>query len=274
MQVPRRWKLKLLRHASRLPFFFVAAWVAAIGLALVTGTRPRGWWFGSLLLLVLLAALLATWARWQREVAIRESALPQYLKRKLREAYPHLDGRDCDLVERGFRQFFIACLRSNTRFVSMPSKAVDAFWHEFILHTRAYAQWCELTLGRFLHHTPAEVLGAKASDNDGLRRAWFWSCKEESINARKPSRLPLLFALDAKLGVADGFRYVTDCSGVRKRGEAVATAGAGAVHCATDFSDGSYAGDADGMGGVDSSEGGGSDGGDGGSSCGGSCGSD
>ena len=269
MQVPRRWKLKLLRHASRLPFLFVAAWVAAIGLALVTGTRPRGWWFGSLLVLVLLAGLIATWARWQREVAIRESALPQFLKRKLREAYPHLEGRDCDLVERGFRQFFIACLRSNTRFVAMPSKVVDAFWHEFILHTRAYAQWCELTLGRFLHHTPAEALGATASDNDGLRRSWFWSCREESIDARKPSRLPLLFALDAKLAIADGFRYVTDCSGFRKSGEAAAAAGAGAVHCATDFGDGSYAGDASGMGGADGSDGGDNGGGDGGSSCGG-----
>src|SRR5262249_30259160 len=150
------------------------------------------------------------------------------------------------------------CLRSDMRFVAMPSKVVDAFWHEFILHTRAYAQWCELTLGRFLHHTPAEVLGSKASDNDGLRRAWFWSCREESINARKPTRLPLLFALDAKLAIADGFRYVTDCSGVRKHGAAAATAtaSAGAVHCGTDFSDGSFAGDAGGMGGADSSDGG------------------
>jgi hypothetical protein len=248
----QRSRLKLLRHANRLPFLFVSAWVVAFAIAWAGGHRPRGWWFGALLALILVASTLAVWARWQREVAIRESALPQFLKRKLREAYPHLDGRDCDLVERGFRQFFLACLRSDRRFVAMPSKSVDAFWHEFILHTRAYAQWCELTLGRFLHHTPAEALGGVASDNDGLRRAWFWSCREESIDARKPSRLPLLFALDAKLAIDGGFRYVTDCGGLRRRGEA--GAGGAAIHCGTDFGDGSFAGDAGTMGGVDNAD--------------------
>ena len=140
------------------------------------------------------------------------------------------------------------------KFVAMPSRAVDTFWHEFILHTRAYADWCELTLGRFLHHTPAEALGARATDNDGLRRAWFWSCKEESIDPRKPSRLPLLFALDRKLAIAGGFLYVTDCADILQKSAAGADRN-GTVYCGTSFSDGSFSGDADGMGGVDSSDG-------------------
>lgn len=94
------------------------------------------------------------WAAWQRERVIRESPLPQFLKRKLRETYPHLSGKDADLVERGLRQFFMACSRSKRQFVAMPSKAVDAMWHEFILHTKAYENWCQLTLGYFLHHRP------------------------------------------------------------------------------------------------------------------------
>ncbi len=43
--------------------------------------------------------------------------------------------------------------------------------------------------------------------NDGLRRAWFFACKEEAINPRQPSRLPLLFALDDKFGVPGGVVY-------------------------------------------------------------------
>ncbi|MEX0600376.1 MAG: hypothetical protein WD423_02225 [Rhodothermales bacterium] len=38
-----------------------------------------------------------------------------------------------------------------------PSKAVDAAWHAFILHTRNYAGFCEKVFGRFIHHEPADA---------------------------------------------------------------------------------------------------------------------
>ena len=258
----RRW---LLRQAGRALLPLAVVWL--VGIAGAIG----GWWrLGPTVVALAIASIvgaviLAIWSRWQREIAVRESAVPQFLKRKLRESHPHLTGKDCDLLERGLRQFFLACLRSNGRFVAMPSRAVDAMWHEFILHTRAYRDWCELTLGRFLHHTPAEALGPKADTNDGLRRAWFWSCRDEAIDPKKPTRLPLLFALDAKLKIANGFVYVADCGAILRR-SAERSADDGAVHCGTSFADGSFSGDADSMGGVDASDGSG-DSGDGG--CGG-----
>jgi hypothetical protein len=214
--------------------------------------------------------LLKIWCRWQRERHLREAPLPQFLKRKLRETYPHLSGKDCDLVERGLRQFFLACLRSNKLFVAMPSRVVDALWHEFILHTKAYQDWCSLTLGWFLHHTPAEALGAKATNNDGLRRAWYWACRDEAIAPKVPTRLPLLFALDAKLQIENGFHYRPDCNDIQRKSEAGGNGGVSC--CGTDFSDGSFSGDADGFGGADasgSSEGGGGDAGGDGGGCGG-----
>jgi hypothetical protein len=220
-------------------------------------------------LLLLLA--FAAWVQWQRERFVREAALPQFLKRKLRERYPALSQKEADLVERGLRQFFIACLRSKRQFVAMPSQVVDAMWHEFILHTQAYRDWCQAALGRFLHHTPAEVLGRDPRRNDGLRRAWFWACRDEAIDPRAPSRLPLLFALDGKLAIPGGFTYVPDCGGLR--GDAAST------QCGTAFGDaGSASGDADGFGGCDAGDAGGADGGggDGGGDggCGGGGGSD
>ncbi len=212
--------------------------------------------------------LLTQWAKWQRERLMRESPLPQFLKRKLRETYPQLTGKDTELVERGLRQYFLACSRSKGKFVAMPSKAVDAMWHEFILHTKAYKAWCELTLGRFLHHTPAQALGRKADHNDGLRRAWFWACKDESINPRQPSRLPLLFALDAKLAIAGGFSYVPDCGDIAKR--SAANGDGGASYCAGHFGASGFSGSSDDFGGAEassSSDGGGD--GDGGGGCGG-----
>lgn len=38
---------------------------------------------------------------------------------------------------------------------TMPaSKHVDIVWHQHILYTREYAQFCKRNLGSFLHHTP------------------------------------------------------------------------------------------------------------------------
>lgn len=35
-----------------------------------------------------------------------------------------------------------------------PSGPIDLGWHNFILHTRDYAEFCKSFLGRFLHHEP------------------------------------------------------------------------------------------------------------------------
>jgi len=204
-------------------------------------------------------------AAWVQAVAVVPAGA-RGLQRKLREAYPQMSPRDCELVERGMRQFFMACLRSKKQFVAMPSRAADAMWHEFILHTQAYKGWCDNALGFFLHHTPAEALGSKARHNDGLRRAWFWACKEESINPKAPSRLPLLFALDAKFAIPGGFSYVPDCSDIARKSDAGGSGGD--VYCGTSFSDGGYSGSADDFGGADASDGGGDGGSDGGG-CGG-----
>jgi hypothetical protein len=257
----------LLRNARHAKWPLIAFWVV-----MLWGTSVHWWrlgwsWVPLLVLSAGAVAALSLWARWQRERAIRERAMPLFLRRKLRDSYPHLAQKDIELVERGLRQFFMACNRSPGQFVAMPSKVVDALWHEFILHTRAYKEWCDFTLGRFLHHVPAEALGANPQRNDGLRRAWFWACKDESINPRNPTRLPLLFALDAKLEIEGGFCYVPDCRDINRHS---ARNGNGTdSFCGTGFSDGSCSGDSGSFGGADAGHDG-SDGGHDGGSDGGS----
>jgi hypothetical protein len=215
---------------------------------------------------------LRSWEMSRRRQFIREARLPPFLADKLRSHYPQLSRGDADLVLRGLRQFFLAYLRCDKRFVAMPSKVVDVAWHEFILHTRAYEAWCAAAFGNLLHHTPAEVLGRDPKRNDGLRRSWFWACREESIDPRKPSRLPLLFALDKKFGIEGGFTYVPDCRDIDRQSGSDA-------YCGTSFGDGSSgaSGDADSFGGSDNSTGSGGDGSDSGGDsggCGGGCGGD
>ena len=273
------WRKAALKHANHA----MAGLLALTGLALFAKFMLR-WQLPAglpsmFVVLVVSSLLVRFWVRYERMRLVREAALPQFLKRKLREIYPHLVQKDAELVERGLRQFFLACLRSHGKFVAMPSRVVDTMWHEFILHTRAYGDWCNLALGRFVHHAPAEVLGKSAvhsSTNNGLRRAWYWACKDEAINPKAPNRLPLLFALDGKLGIANGFAYVPNCRGLKTAGDQ----GGIYVHCGESFSDGSYSGDAGTFGGSDvgsdsgggvsgSSDGDAGGGGDGGGGCGG-----
>lgn len=227
---------------------------------------------GSWILALLLgAALLALHARWRvavRAEYIRSCTLPEGLFVKLQQRRPGLSLKDCQLTAHAMRQFFLAYLKGGRKFVSMPSQIVDELWHEFILHTRSYEAFCRRAFGRFLHHSPAAVLGSERQSNAGLRRVWWYACREENINPRAPTRLPLLFAIDAKLQIADGFHYVADCRGLHKT-DAGAHASA-IVYCGGDFGSPAFDGTTDGFGEAGSGDAAHAGGGDaGGHGCGG-----
>jgi hypothetical protein len=215
------------------------------------------------------AAVYFAWRqtlRLRRAEFIRTYTLPKGLFDKLMQKRAQLAGKDCSLVARALRQFFLAYLRSGRRPVSMPSQVADDLWHEFILYTREYQRFCRQAFGGFLHHSPAVVLGSQALADDGLRRVWWQCCKEENINPRHATRLPLLFALDAKLNIADGFKYVVNCDAIRRVNEADGSA----VYCGGDLAPVAYPKRKDGSGcggGGGGGCGGGHDGG--GSGCGG-----
>ena len=125
----------------------------------------------------------------------------------------------------------------------MPSQVADDLWHEFILYTLKYENFCKQAFGRFLHHAPADVLTNKGKSNHSLRRVWNETCREEIINPRKPTRLPLLFALDAKLNIKDGFTYIADCEAKRTASTQQLAGGvtmAAVIYCGGDFYSPSY----------------------------------
>jgi hypothetical protein len=223
----------------------------------------------------LCAFLYRAWLNYRREEFIRNYRWPAGLLERLEKHHADFGRKDSALVSRGLRQFFLAYLRSGQKFVSMPSQIADDLWHEFILYTREYQAFCSKAFGGFLHHTPAVVLSANRKNNEGLRRVWWQCCREENIDPARPSRLPLLFALDAKYRIAGGFIYQPQCEQLRQ-------GGSGAGYCGGDFASSSIDGSTDGFG--DSSgdsssgdsgggdSGGGGDGGGGGGCGGGGCG--
>jgi hypothetical protein len=229
----------------------------------------------AILATVIAVSLFRKWLQLRRAEFIRTYRWPPGLLDRLEKHRSGLERKDSALVSRGLRQFFIAYLMSGKRYVSMPSQAADDLWHEFILYTREYNAFCRRAFGGFLHHTPAVVLSEHRQSNEGLRRVWWYCCKYESIDPVKPTRLPLLFALDAKLNITDGFVYHPQCEELRKDGSG------GAAYCGGDFANSSIDGSSAGFGdaGSDGSHGGhgdagGGHGGDagGGDGGGGSCG--
>ncbi|MDD2722450.1 MAG: hypothetical protein PHH59_00310 [Methylovulum sp.] len=133
------------------------------------------------------------------------------IRQKLRKKHPTLTDQQLDLVFQALRDYFYCCSRAKHRMVSMPSQIVDDAWHEFILFTRSYQQFCQKAFGRFLHHTPAEAMSRPTLAQDGIKRAWRLACVKEKINPKTPEYLPLLFALDAQLAVPGGFIYRLHC---------------------------------------------------------------
>jgi hypothetical protein len=92
---------------------------------------------------------------------------------------------------------FLFLVAERTEGTLTPSHRVDLVWHEFILHTRAYHEFCSQHFGKFIHHQP----GGDQKDHaarfqqtlDAYRRrfgnppdAW-WKDKESSCGSCESS---------------------------------------------------------------------------------------
>jgi hypothetical protein len=152
-----------------------------------------------------------------RDRIVRSYIFPVDAIENFKLKYPLMSSRECDLVIAALKQFFLINLISDNGPIAMPSMAVNTLWREFILHTKSYRLFCEAIFGSFMHYTPVVVCDEFGRDFAGLEQCWLFACKEEGINPREPVRLPLLFALDARLKIPDGICYEPGCSDPRKQ---------------------------------------------------------
>lgn len=56
------------------------------------------------------------------------------------------------------KKYLILADRDRERAIPMFSARVDEVWHQFVLFTAEYAEFCSRFAGRFLHHVPDESL--------------------------------------------------------------------------------------------------------------------
>lgn len=155
--------------------------------------------------------LLETKERKHRALYLESYSFPSTIKDGVRKQYPFLSDEELALVLQGLRQYFqLWDLAGNNGMVAMPSRVVDVAWHEFILTTRQYEEFCNNGFGRFLHHTPAAAAETSQEIKDGWKEAWRVACEWEEIDQKLPSRLPFLFALDSALDIPNGFKHSLD----------------------------------------------------------------
>ncbi|PML79992.1 hypothetical protein BCT69_02420 [Enterovibrio norvegicus] len=166
--------------------------------------------------LIVLVCLFWLWLAYKNKrkaqlVFIGTYRFNSVIKKKVSNRYPHLTDRDLTLVIDGLKDYFTICNQANKKQVAMPSQVVDVAWHEFILFTKEYQLFCDKAFGRFLHHTPTEAMRTPTSAQEGIKRAWRLACARDRIDPIHPTKLPLLFEIDALLNIEDGFIYSLDC---------------------------------------------------------------
>ncbi len=202
--------------------------------------------------------------RTERAAYIQKYAFPAELRNRLQRNHD-LSLEGSGRVLEGLRQYFLACLAAQrsplAKEVGMPSKAVDAAWHEFIVLTKEYASFCEKAFGRYLHHTPKAMMDVPTSAALANTLHQLRGPALSPAGWAMVGTVPLIFAIDRELGFKDG--HVYDESAIHaleaQRQSMIASASSSAG------GDAAYAGC---WGGGSDSGGGGGDGGAGGS-CGG-----
>lgn len=210
--------------------------------------------------------------RESRYTFIQTYKFPTSLRTKLLMKHPELDSAGIDLTLRGLRQYFLVCLVANAAnaantanaakgkmHMGMPSRIVDDAWHEFILISRAYSDFCQRAFGAYLHHAPEATLPTRLDDALANTLRQFRNTSAGAAGWAMIGGVPLLFAIDRALAIPQGYHHDAATLAAPEERKPARTRGAGGGGCAGDL------GAATGYGGG---------GGDGGSGCGGGCGSD
>lgn len=137
-----------------------------------------------------------------------ETAIPPLIFIDIEQRYPHLKNNQTahELVSLGLQHYFYAVAMNNWQAVGVPSKLVQMAWDTFREHEQAYAVYCQQVFAELLT-TQATTSSRRYTSHDALGRTWEQACLVDGITPGLPERMPLLFALDERLGVNDGYRY-------------------------------------------------------------------
>lgn len=130
------------------------------------------------------------------EAYIASYTFPTHIAARVRRR-SQLGEAGWQLVEQGLREWFVCCAWRGRAVLGMPSRAVDEAWHEFILDSIAYIDFCEKAFGEYLHHTPDEAM-ATPMGNALAETVRAWDRSESGQEWES-----VLWDLDERLGIGD-----------------------------------------------------------------------
>ena len=75
-------------------------------------------------------------------------------------------GWDDDFINMAINEYgrFLILHKLQPKGKIVPGKVVDKVWHDHILHTREYIDFCKLEFGDFLHHDPKNQSSIETND--------------------------------------------------------------------------------------------------------------
>jgi hypothetical protein len=134
----------------------------------------------------------------RREKLVAGARIPDHIRRGVIRTYPSIGSEGWEEVEEGLREWFVCCVWARRRRqLGMPSRAVDEAWHQMILDSAAYMEFCGRAFGRYLHHTPDDRLTTPPQELlANTVHAW-----DRSVAGRR--RESVLWDLDRRLGIPD-----------------------------------------------------------------------
>jgi hypothetical protein len=87
------------------------------------------------------------------EFAVIADYKAPYLKEHVLKKGLFESDAEFDVVFQELKKYLFICGKANM-VVAMLDKRVDALWHEFILFTGEYRNFCRKNLGKFIDHRP------------------------------------------------------------------------------------------------------------------------
>ncbi|WP_127585882.1 glycine-rich domain-containing protein [Paenibacillus koleovorans] len=102
----------------------------------------------------------------QLERAFAEGEFAERLKYRVLQRHSNMTTAEYEWVFVELKRYFL--MTAVLQQVPMFSRRVDDIWHEMLLYTREYQQFCEQFIGYPIHHTPHNEPAAMLEE-----RAWF-----------------------------------------------------------------------------------------------------
>lgn len=87
--------------------------------------------------------------------------------KKVLHSNPHWSGAHVKAAVKAYKHFLFVAKTYRGRFPVVPHLSVDEIWHQHILCTKNYMDFCDAYFGYYFHHDPGEGGAPTTSDVDG-----------------------------------------------------------------------------------------------------------